>query len=103
MSNSAITSLSLPEDFSSERKHHRSRSYTLVVNMVDYLQDLVNQDPGRSMRFLARELDISKKSVRNRMQQDICYKLYAMRRGQFMNQATKREATGQGQAPAQRA
>jgi AraC-like DNA-binding protein len=52
-------------------------------------RNLVNQNPGRSMRSLARELGVSEKTVRNRMQQDIRYKSYAMRRGQFMNQVTK--------------
>jgi hypothetical protein len=59
------------------------------TNIVATLQDLVNQDPGRSMRSLARELGISEASVRNKMAQDIRYKSYALRRGHFMNKATK--------------
>ncbi len=58
------------------------------VSIVASLQDLY-QDPGRSMRALARELGISLASVRNKMAQDIRYKSYAFRRGQFMNEVTK--------------
>jgi hypothetical protein len=62
----------------------------LAIHMVDSLQDLINQGPGRSMRSLARELGINKKTVRNRMQQDICYKSDAIRRGQFMNRQPRK-------------
>jgi hypothetical protein len=41
------------------------------------------------MRSLARELNISKFVVRKKMAQDIRFKSYALRRGQFMSQATK--------------
>jgi hypothetical protein len=67
----------LPEDFSSERKGHRRRSDALDDNTVATLQQLVDRDPGRSMRSLARELGISEKTVRNKMKDDIYYKSYA--------------------------
>jgi hypothetical protein len=41
------------------------------------------------MRPLVRELEISEFVVRKKMMQDICYKLCALRRGQFLSQATK--------------
>jgi hypothetical protein len=84
-----ITAGGLPEDFSSERKTHSRRSDAMDVNIVASLQELVNQDPGRSMRLLARELGISEASVCNKMAQDIRYKSYACRWGQFMKEATK--------------
>jgi hypothetical protein len=59
------------------------------VSIVASLQDLVNQDQGRSMRSLARELGISEAGVHNKMTQDIHYKSYAFRHGQFMNKAAK--------------
>jgi hypothetical protein len=59
------------------------------VNIIASLEELVDQDPRRSMRSLARELGISEASVRNKMAQDIRYKSYAFRRGQFMNEASK--------------
>jgi hypothetical protein len=80
----------LPEDFSSHRKVHRRRSDTLDASIVAKLQALVDQDPGRSLRSLARELEISEFVVRKKIIQDIRYKPYALRRGQVLIQATRR-------------
>jgi hypothetical protein len=71
----------LPEDFSSERKDHRRRSDALDDDTVDALQQLVEQDPWRSMRSLARVLGISEKTVRNKMKDETHSKSYAFRRG----------------------
>ncbi len=79
----------LPEDFSSDRKIHKKRSDSLGIDIVARLQELVDQDPSRSMRSLARKLNISEFIVRKKMAQDIRYKSYALKRGQFMSQATK--------------
>jgi hypothetical protein len=84
-----IAARGLLEDFSSDRKTHKKRSNFLGVDIVTRLQELVNQDTSRSMRSLARELNISEFIVRKKMAQDIRYKSYALRRGQFMSQATK--------------
>ncbi len=84
-----ITAGGLPADFSSNRKTHKKRSGSLGVDIVARLQELVDQDPSRSMRSLARELNISEFVVRKKMAQNIRYKSYALRRGQFMSQATK--------------
>jgi predicted transcriptional regulator len=57
-------------DFSSERKKHSRRSNTVDISIVASLQELINQDLGRFMRSLARELGISEASVRNKMAED---------------------------------
>jgi hypothetical protein len=93
----------LLEDFSSNRKAHKKRSDSLGVDIVARLQELVDQDPSRSMRSLARELNISEFVVRKKMAQDIRYKSYALRRGQFMSQVTKEHEAGEGKAVAQQA
>ncbi len=49
----------LPEDFSSERKTHSRRSDAMDISIVASLQELVDQDLGRSMRSPSRELFIS--------------------------------------------
>jgi hypothetical protein len=49
----------------------------------------VDADPGRSMRSIATEMSVSERTVRRIIQKDIRYKSYAMRRGQFMSEATK--------------
>jgi hypothetical protein len=77
------------KEFSSYRKVHRRRRDTLDARIVAKLQALVDQDQGRSMRSLARELETSQFGVRKKMMQVIRYKSYALRRGQFLSQATK--------------
>jgi hypothetical protein len=84
-----IASRGLSEDFSAERKTHSRRSDAKDIIIVACLQELVDQDPGRSMRRLARELGISEASMGNKMAQDTRYKSYAFRQGRFMNEATK--------------
>jgi hypothetical protein len=81
--------LLLPEELSSEIKVHRRRSDTLDARIIAKLQAIIDQDPGRFMKSLARELDISEFAVRKKMMQDINYKAYALRRGQFLSQTTK--------------
>ncbi len=71
----------LPEDFSSERKDHRRRSNALDDDTVAALQQLIEQDPWRSMGSLAIVLGISEKTVRNKMKDDTHSKSYAFRRG----------------------
>jgi hypothetical protein len=41
------------------------------------------------MRSIATEMGVAERTVRRIMQEDIRYKSYAMRRGQFMSAATK--------------
>ncbi len=55
----AVAGRGLPEDFSSERKDHRRRSDALDDDTVAAVQQLVEKNPGRFMRSLARELGIS--------------------------------------------
>ena len=79
----------LPEEYACKRKKHRKRSDTLGDKIVNDMEDLIRENPGRSMRSLARELNIDEKTVRNKVKEDIHLKSYALRRGQFMSQATK--------------
>lgn len=71
----------------SGKRKRRSDAHDEVL--IDNVQHLINEDPGRSMRGIARELTISEFLVRQIVKQDIRYKSYALRRGQFMNEATK--------------
>ncbi len=77
------------EDFTGKRKKHKRRSDAMGDDVTGALVDLIDEDPGRSMRSMAKELNISPTTVRRKVRGDIRYKSYAMRRGQFMNDATK--------------
>lgn len=72
------------------RKQHSRRSDSLrTPEFVAKLQNLVDEDPGRSMRSLAAELGVSEGTIRNTVHEDLRYKSYGMRKGQFMSEATK--------------
>jgi hypothetical protein len=79
----------LLEEFSSDGKTLKRRSHSLGVDVIARLQVLFNQHLSRSMRSLTWKLKINGFVVRKKMGQDIRYKLYALRRGRFMSQATK--------------
>jgi len=69
------------------RKEHARRSDTKRdEDFVAQVQEMVNNDPGQSMRALARELNISEKTVRVCMMEDIRYKSYKMRKGQLLTE-----------------
>jgi hypothetical protein len=50
----------LLEDFETNRKGHKRRSNTLDDAVMANLQQFLDQDPGRSMRSMARELGKTK-------------------------------------------
>ena len=56
---------------------------------MNNIQQLINEDPARSMRGIGRELSVSEFLVRKIVKQDIRYKSYSLRRGQFMSAAAK--------------
>ncbi len=54
------------------------------------MQELVNEDPGRSMRKLAEDLKVSEFLIRKIVKEDIRSLSYSLHRGQFMMEATKK-------------
>ncbi len=54
------------------------------------MQEAINDDPGRSMRQLAEELEVSEWLIRKIVKEDIRYRSYSLRRGEFMSAATKK-------------
>jgi hypothetical protein len=58
---------------------------------VASLQEKINEDPSKSMRELAKEMQCDEKTIRNCIQEDIRYKSYKMRRGHFMSEANKQK------------
>ncbi len=84
-----ITGGDLTEDFKMNREEQKRRSNTLDAATIADIQQLVDQDPGMSMRSTARELGLSNLTVQKKMALEIQYTTYALRRGQFINAATK--------------
>ena len=50
---------------------------------------MINEDSGRSMRSIARELKMSNSTVRTIVNENIRYKSYVIRRGQFLSRQLK--------------
>ncbi len=78
-----------PDEFDVPRKIHKRRSDAKGPVLVEDIRSIVGADPGRSMRSIATEMGVAERTVRRIMQEDIRYKSYAMRRGQFMSAAMK--------------
>jgi hypothetical protein len=49
----------------------------------------VEADLGRSTQSIAAELGIGKSTVQQIMQEYLCYKSYAVQKGQFISEANK--------------
>lgn len=78
------------EDYDIKRKTPRRRSDAHGPEIVAQVQELINQDPGRSMRKIAADLSVSDFLIRKIVKEDIRYRSYCLRRAQFMSEATKR-------------
>jgi hypothetical protein len=83
-----IASGGSPDTFEIARKIHKRRSDYKGTALAEDLRELVSKDPG-SMRSMAQEMNVSRTTVRKMVSEDYRYKSYAMRRGQFMSEATK--------------
>ncbi len=61
--NDFIAAGGLPEEFIFNRKTHKMRSDSLGDDIVARLQELITQEPSRSMRSLMRDLNFNEFSV----------------------------------------
>ena len=73
-----------------ERKDHNRRSDTIRDReFIMQVQEMVNNDPSKSMRAMARDLDVSEHCIRSCLMEDIRYKSYRMRKGQLLTDKMK--------------
>jgi transposase len=79
--NKFIASGGSPDTFEIARKIHKRRSDFMGTALAEDLRELVSKDPGRSMRSMAQEMNVSRTTVRKMVSEDLRYKSYAMRRG----------------------
>jgi hypothetical protein len=86
------------EEFDIKRKQHRRRSDAHSMEFMDRVQEAIDDDPGRSMRQLAEELEVSERLIRKIVKEDICYRSYSLRRGQCMSASTKKTRYEKGAA-----
>ena len=78
-----------PEDYDIPRKSHKPRSDAHDQDIVARVQELVDTDPSKSMRAMARKLEVSANLVHKIIKKDLQYKYYGLRKGQFTTEATK--------------
>jgi hypothetical protein len=57
------------------------------------LEELITRDPDRTMRSLRQEMSIFGTALRKMVSEDLSYKSYVMRRGQFMLETSERTQT----------
>lgn len=74
----------------SQRKQVCRRSDSIRnAEFVSRVQSVIDENPGKSMRSLGRELQVDEATIRRVVHEDLRYTSYAMRRGQFMSEITK--------------
>jgi len=75
-----------------KRKRHEERSDTTRnTQFVQQVQEVVDESPSKSMRAIARDLNVSEGLIRRVVHENLRYKSYVMRRGQFMSAQTESE------------
>lgn len=72
------------------RKTHSARSdKKRTPEFVGEIQAMIDNDPSKSMRSIARDTGVSEFLIRQTVHEDIRYFSYKMRKGQFLSQAMK--------------
>ena len=67
-----------------KRREHKLCSVTVKTpQFVQQVQDTIDEDPSKSIRAVSRELQVSECTVLRIVHEDIRYKSFVMRRGQF--------------------
>ena len=73
-----------------KRKKHFQRSDAIrTPEFIQNVQKIIDEDPGRSMRSIAKGLKVSEWTIRTVVHQDIRYKSYVMRKCQFVSAKTQ--------------
>ena len=78
-----------PEDYDINRKSHKRHSNAHDHEIVALVQELVDMDASKSMRAMAHELEVSATLALKIVKEDLRYKSFGLRKGQFMLEATK--------------
>ena len=67
-------------------RKHKCLSHTArKLEFMRLVQDIIDEDPSKSIRALSSDLQVSECTIRRIVHDDIRYKSYVMRRGQFMS------------------
>ena len=73
-----------------KRKKHQQRSDSIrTPEFVQRVQNIIDESPQKSMRSIAKDLNVSEATIRRTCHEDLRYKSYVMKRGQFISETTK--------------
>jgi transposase len=75
-----------PENFSIDRKKPKRRSDCKLAVIADDVYKIVKRDPGKSMRAIAKELNVDESTIRRTVKGDSRFRSYARRRTQFLSE-----------------
>lgn len=77
-----------PKDISTKRKKHDRRSDTIrTPEFIAKVQEMVDNDPSQSMNALSKELGVAYGTIHRTIHEDLRYRSYVLKRGQFMDKA----------------
>ena len=60
----------------------------LEHHSLQQVQEIIDEDLSKSIRAISRDLQVSECTIRRIVHEDIRYKSYVIRRGQFMSAQT---------------
>ena len=71
------------------KKHSKRSDITRTLEFIQQVQQTIDDNPRKSMTSLAKEFHVSEGTIRKVVHEDIRYKSFVMRKGQFMSEKTK--------------
>ena len=79
------------ESVSKRKKHKACSDRVRTSHFVQQVQGNIDEDPSKSIRAISRNLQVSECTIRRIVHEDIRYKSYVMRKGQFMLAQTREQ------------
>ena len=73
------------ESVAKRRKHKPRSDKVRTQQFVQQVQDIIDEDPSKSIRAISRDLLVSECSILRIIHEDIRNNSYVIRRGQFMS------------------
>ncbi|XP_014473452.1 PREDICTED: uncharacterized protein LOC106743775 [Dinoponera quadriceps] len=79
------------ESIAKSKKHEARSDKVRTSQFVQKVQGIIDEGPSKSIRAISKDLHVSVCTIRRIINEDIRYKSYAMRRGQFMSAQTREQ------------
>ena len=79
------------ERFAKRRTRKPRPDAVKAQTIMQQVQDIIDEEPSKSIRAISRDLQVYECTIRRIVHEDIRYKSYVMRRGQFMSAQTREQ------------